>query len=114
MQGTAGAIAFDQERMNELKLYQNRGPMAEQGFKTILTGPAHPPYGAFVPAPGHQLGFNDLKIIECGEFLRAIAGGPRAMPDFTGALVIERTIHAMADSAREGRRVVLDAEGRTV
>lgn len=108
--GTSGMIAFEQERMNELQLYQNTGPMAEQGFKTILTGPAHPPFGAFVPAPGHQLGFNDLKVIECAAFLRAIAGGQKALPDFTDALVIERIIHAMADSAREGRRVTLDPD----
>lgn len=105
--GTTGMIVFDQERMNELHLYQNRGEPAEQGFKTILTGPAHPPYGAFCPAPGHQLGFNDLKVIECAEVLRAIAGGPAAHPDFTDALAIERVIHAVARSAREGRRVSL-------
>ncbi|KKL03847.1 hypothetical protein LCGC14_2622010, partial [marine sediment metagenome] len=32
-------IRFDQERMNELYLYQDTGDLAEQGFKTILTGP---------------------------------------------------------------------------
>jgi predicted dehydrogenase len=105
--GSAGMIVFDQERMNELQIYQNTGPKAEQGFKTILTGPTHPPFGAFVPAPGHQIGFNDLKLIECAELLRAIAGGPRARPDFTEALVIERIIHAMADSAHSGRRIVI-------
>src|SRR5690606_31450566 len=68
--GTEGMICFDQERMNELQLYQNRGAAAEQGFKTILTGPLHEPYGAFCPAPGHQLGFNDLKVLEVGAFLR--------------------------------------------
>ena len=75
-------MVFDQERMNELQLYVNEGPAAEAGFKTILTGAAHPPYGAFVPAPGHQLGFNDLKVIEAAELLRAVAGGGRAWPDF--------------------------------
>jgi predicted dehydrogenase len=105
--GTQGMIVFDQERMNELHLYQNRGEIAEQGFKTILTGPAHPPYGAFCPAPGHQLGFTDLKIIECAALLRAIGGGPAAHPDFTDALAIERVIHAVADSAHQGRRVTL-------
>jgi predicted dehydrogenase len=93
--GTAGQIVFDQERLNELQLYQNQGPLAEQGFKTILTGPAHPPYGAFCPAPGHQLGFNDLKVIECAALLRAIAGGPAASPDFTEALGFERVIHGV-------------------
>lgn len=41
--GTKGMICFEQERMNELQIYQNTGPKGEQGFKTILTGPDHPP-----------------------------------------------------------------------
>jgi predicted dehydrogenase len=103
--GTSGMVVFDQERMNELRLYQNSGPAAEQGFKTILTGPAHPPYGQFCPAPGHQLGFNDLKVIECAALLRAVDGREPAHPSFTDALVIERVLHAIAASARDGRRV---------
>ena len=95
-------IIFDQERMNELQLYVNEGPRATQGFRTILTGPAHPPYGEFCPAPGHQLGFNDLKIIEAARLLRGIAGLEPATPGFADALKIERVIHAIADSARAG------------
>ncbi|MBI1219900.1 MAG: gfo/Idh/MocA family oxidoreductase [Rhodobacteraceae bacterium] len=105
--GLDGMLIYDQERMNELQLYQNRGPKAEQGFRTILTGPEHAPYGAFCPAPGHQLGFNDLKVIECAALLRAVAGGAPCHPDFTDALAFERIIHAMADSAARGARVTL-------
>ncbi len=90
--------------MNELKLYVNEGPVAEQGFRTILSGPAHPPYAAFTPAPGHQLGFDDLKVIEAAEFLRAIARGEQAHPDFRAALAFERVIHAIADAGRDGGR----------
>ncbi len=104
--GTAGMIVFQQERMNELQLYVNEGTAAEAGFRTLLTGPAHPPFGAFVPAPGHQLGFNDLKVIEAAEFLRGVSGGPRAMPDFAAGLEIERLIHAIAEAARDGTRWV--------
>lgn len=100
LHGSKGMIIFDQERMNELQLYQNDGPLAQQGFKTILTGPAHPPYGAFCPAPGHQLGFNDLKTIECAGFLQAISGLAPCWPDFTEGLATEAAIHAMAQSAR--------------
>lgn len=105
--GTRGMVIFDQERMNELRLYRAEGPAATQGFTTILTGPAHPPYGAFVPAPGHQIGMNDLKTLEAGAFLAEIAGGPKAGPDFAEALVFERVIHAVAESARSDRRVRL-------
>lgn len=105
--GTRGMLTFDQERMNELQLYENEGPGAQQGFKTIMTGPAHPPFGAFVPAAGHQLGFNDLKVIEAATLLRAIAEGGRAEPDFVTALAFERVIHAIAEAAHTDRRVVL-------
>ena len=103
--GTAGMIAFSQERLNELQLYVNEGAGSEQGFRTILTGPEHAPYRMFCPAPGHQLGFGDIKTIEVASFLRAIAGKERAFPDFTHALDFERVIHAIDVSAREGRRV---------
>ena len=48
-------------------------------------GPAHSPYGAFCPAPGHHLGFNDLKVIEVAELLAAHAGGAPCGPSFREA-----------------------------
>ncbi|MCJ8518635.1 putative dehydrogenase [Pseudorhizobium tarimense] len=101
--GTAGMICFEQERMNELQVYQNTGDKSSDGFCTILTGPSHPPYGNFCPAPGHQLGFNDLKTIEAWNFLGAIAEDGHAYPDFEAALEFERVIHAIDRSAASKR-----------
>lgn len=108
LHGSAGMIAFDQERMNELQLYQAKGPKAEQGFKTILSGPDHPPYGLFVPAPGHSLGFNDMKTIEVAHLMAGLAGEETLFPDFDAALETERVMHALARSAEGGRWVSLD------
>jgi len=109
--GTAGMICFEQERMNELQVYQNTGDKSSDGFRTILTGPAHAPYGKFCPAPGHQLGFNDLKTIEVWSFLTAIASGSSSYPDFRAALEFERVIHAMDRSAASGALVELGSFG---
>jgi len=95
--------------MNELRLFVNDGPAATQGFRTILSGPAHPPYAAFGPAPGHQLGFNELTVIEAADVLRAIAAGERPYPDFGHALAFERVIHAIARAARDGTRATVPA-----
>ena len=84
--GTKGMIAFDQERMNELQLYVADEPAAQRGFKTILTGSLHPPYGAFTPAPGHQLGFNELKVIECKHFVDCIENGDGTLREFCRGL----------------------------
>jgi predicted dehydrogenase len=81
----------------------------EQGFRTILAAPQHEPYDRFIPAPGHGLGFNDLKIIECHELLRAIVGEPARVIDFETGLGIERAVHAMAQSHREQRWIEVGA-----
>lgn len=101
--GTHGAMLFDQERGNEFQLYRTDDPAGEQGFRTVLTAPIHPPYDRFLPAPGHGLGFNDFKTIECHEFLERIAGRASLSIDFEVGLTIERTVHAMARSFETGR-----------
>jgi predicted dehydrogenase len=100
--GTRGTILYDQERMNEVQLYATDEQLERQGFRTILAGPAHPPYDKFIPAPGHGLGFNDLKVIECRELMRAIAGEPAHLIGFDAGLGIERTVHAAARSHESG------------
>jgi predicted dehydrogenase len=107
--GTAGTLVFDQERMNELLLYQADGPAPERGFRTILSGPEHPPYDRLCPEPGHQIGFNELKIIEAAELLRAIAGLGPPPTSFQEGLHIECVIHAIAKSAAGGQWVEVAA-----
>ena len=95
--GTRGAIAFSQERMNELMLTQGSGPTA--GFTRIEAGPDHPPYGRFCPAAGHHLGFNDLKVIEVAQLIAAHVNGAPCGPDFREALEVQKTIEAMQKSS---------------
>ena len=99
--GSGGTILFNQERMNELRLFTADTAPAVNGFRTIFTGPYHEPYGAFCPAPGHNLGFNDQKVIEARNLLHAITGKAEPVYDFARALKVERVVHAMARSARE-------------
>ncbi|MFZ2102433.1 MAG: Gfo/Idh/MocA family oxidoreductase, partial [Oricola sp.] len=72
--GSGGSILYDQERMNEVQIYRAGGEPAASGYTNILAGPQHAPYVKFVPVPGHGLGFNDLKVIECRRLLAAMAG----------------------------------------
>ncbi|MFS8044797.1 Gfo/Idh/MocA family protein [Rhizobium sp. BR 314] len=103
--GSKGSISYDQERMNEFELYQAEGRDSEQGFRKVLAAPAHNPYDRFIPAPGHGLGFNDLKIIECRELIRAISGETASVVGFADGLRIEKSVHAMARSFHEQRWV---------
>ncbi|MBM3531496.1 MAG: Gfo/Idh/MocA family oxidoreductase [Alphaproteobacteria bacterium] len=95
--GSKGTLAFDQERLNELRLFRP----GDSGFTTVLAGPRHPPYGAFSPAAGHQLGYGDLKTAEIGHLLRGIAGREALYPDFAAGLVIERIAAAIERASAE-------------
>ncbi|MFQ3790130.1 Gfo/Idh/MocA family protein [Halomonas sp. A29] len=105
--GTKGTIDFDQERMSELQLYRHEGPEGRRGFSTLLIGPEHPDYGAFSPAPGHGLGYNDQKIIEIRDLVEGIAGNKPLYPDFHEAWRVNRMIEAIERSHTEGRWVAV-------
>ncbi len=99
--GSKGSLCFDQERQNELYFYRG-GEGDPQGFKRILLGPDQPDYAAFCPAPGHGLGFNDLKVIEMRDLLEAINGSGQSWPDFGAAARIDAVTAAMAASFDSG------------
>jgi predicted dehydrogenase len=105
--GSKGTIFVDHERMNELQLYTVGQAHGRQGFKTILAGPDHQFFREFVPAPGHHLGFNDIKTIEVRALLTALAGGPPFQPDFREAWEIQRVVDAIVESAREKKWIDL-------
>ena len=107
LRGTKGAITFTQERFNELRLFRCGGDAARKGFMTIHAGPAHAEYGAFIPAAGHQLGFNDLKVIEVRRLLDAVAGRAPSDADFREALAVTRVMEAIRRSSTEARWVSL-------
>jgi predicted dehydrogenase len=109
--GESGSIAFSGERANELRLYRHGGPVGEQGFKTIRVDGGHAPYAAFLPAPAHGLGFNDLKTIELHDFLTAIAEGRNLDPDLDEACRIARLCEAVLDSSASGMRIDRPEDG---
>ena len=108
IQGTKGALAFTQERMNELRLYRHTEPRAERGYKTIYIGPDHPGYAGFHPIPGIGLGYNDQKIIEARDLVVAIARGEAAEPDFAFGHRVALVQDAVLRSIEERRWVQVE------
>jgi predicted dehydrogenase len=98
--GTKGALLFTQERLNELHVYSTEGRSGRRGFRRIEAAPDHPPYGRFCVAPGHQLGFNDLKTIEMAGFLDAIADRAPEPFGFRQGLRIQTLVETIQRSSR--------------
>lgn len=101
--GTKGALAFSQEHFNVLHYYSTADAKGRQGFRRIEAGPDHAPYGLFCVAPGHQLGFNDLKAIEVAGYVNAIAGKTAEPFNFRSGLRIQTLVEAIQTSSRDQR-----------
>jgi predicted dehydrogenase len=98
--GTKGALLFTQERFNELHLFSTADAAGRRGFRRIEAAPDHDPYGFFCVAPGHQLGFNDLKTIEVARFLDCLAGKRPEPFNFRAGARVQALVEAIQDSSR--------------
>ena len=99
--GSKGALFFSQERLNELQHYKNDDFHSEQGFKTICASPSHEPYGRFCVAPGHQLGFSDLKAIEVKGFVDAIGDLSSEPFNFEAGFRIQSIVESIQKSSQK-------------
>lgn len=100
--GTKGSIAFDYQRLNELRVAFADDPADTFGFRTIYSGP-HQPFGDKLwPVAGMGQGYIDVKSIEWYNFLKAIAEKAPASPNFDDGLQIERIAEAILNSGVSG------------
>jgi predicted dehydrogenase len=96
--GSAGSIVFNYERMNELKVLLADDPPELRGFRPIYTGPVHPHGEALWPVPAIGIGYLDLKVIKCHEFIKAIVDRAPASPSFRDGYRIARICDALIES----------------
>ena len=107
--GSKGSLSFDQERMNEIRVYKTSDDDKLRGYRTILAGPQHPDYAAFCPAPGHGLGINDLKVIEVKNLLNSIENDEAIFSDFDNGYRVQMITDAIYESSNESRWVSTEA-----
>jgi predicted dehydrogenase len=103
--GEKGSLAWDFERMNELKYMSKDDPEYAQGFRTIVvTDPVHPYISAWWP-PGHIIGYEHEFVHAAADFVKAIVEDKPAWPSFYDGMKGMQVIEAGIQSAQTGRRV---------
>lgn len=100
VQGTAGALRWDFERMNELEICT---PDGDYGYTRVMTDATCGDFSRFQPGAGMGLSFDDLKTVEAAQFLRSVLTGDQTAPSVADGLAAARLVQAAADSAADGR-----------
>ncbi|GAB4097557.1 Gfo/Idh/MocA family oxidoreductase [Brachybacterium horti] len=102
--GAAGSVAFDFERMNELEIYDATARAGRQGFTRVLTTEPEHPYAAAWWPTGHGLGYEHTFTHEVVDLVRAIGEGCDPSPSFDDALHVQRVLAAVEASHDDGSR----------
>ena len=98
--GSKGSLVWDFERMNELELYVEAGPLS--GFSSIsATNEKHPYISAWWP-PGHIIGYEHSFTHTVYDFVKAVVEGKSPQPDFEDGLKNQRVLEAIERSASSG------------
>lgn len=98
IEGTEGALSWDFERMNELKVFCPDRHGVHDGYTRLTSGPEHPFHARFNPGFGVGLGYEDLKTIETHQFLKSIAEQRQEEPGFAEALRVAEVLAAIERS----------------
>jgi predicted dehydrogenase len=110
--GSQGAIAFDLEHLNQLRVH-DAGPSETVGgagptagwTDVMVTEAGHPHLEAWWPT-GHVLGWDHTFTNQAADLLRCLASGTDPSPSFEDGLAVQRVLSAMEHSAAEGSRQV--------
>src|SRR5699024_7263467 len=100
--GSAGSVAFDFERMNELEGYDATAAAGRQGFTRILTTEPEHPYAAHWWPTGHGLGYEHTFTLQIADLVTALGEGTDPSPSCEEALHVQRVLAAVETSAADG------------
>ncbi|MDR1186747.1 MAG: Gfo/Idh/MocA family oxidoreductase [Bifidobacteriaceae bacterium] len=95
--GTAGAISWNFERMNEVAICS--APTArDYGYTRELSDHRFGDFARFQPGAGMGLSFDDLKVIEGARFVRSVVSGSQVAASVADALATSRIAAAAIES----------------
>lgn len=104
--GDKGAIAFNLEDMNVLRVYDRTADELDQGFtRVVVTEPGHPYLEGWWPA-GHMLGYEHAFSHQVKDLVEAISDGSAPTPTFDEGAQVQRVLDAVETSSNDDARWV--------
>lgn len=102
--GTQGLLRWDFRRPGELALSSGT-TYSGQSTATVFSEPGDGAYAAFQPGAGIAMGYDDTKVIEAWQFLRAIQGSEVEVANLDDAVASASALDAMVTAHDTGKWV---------
>lgn len=103
--GSKGAITFNCDEVNRLRVSFASDPPGRQGFRAIDVGAERPNFAAFLPVANFGLGYNEFKAIEVCDMVRSVAERTQGWPSFEHGWQIMKIVDACFRSSQERKWV---------
>ena len=104
--GTRGLVRWDFRRPGELHVSKGT-EYAGQPTTTVFSEPGDGEYSAFQPGAGIAMGYDDTKVIEARNFIKAISGQSQDIATLDDAVASAQALAAMVTSNESGKWVQL-------
>jgi predicted dehydrogenase len=102
--GTKGLVRWDFRRSGELQVSAGE-QYAGQPTSTVFSEPGDGEYAAFHPGAGIAMGYDDTKVVEARNFVRAISGEAAELATLDDAVASASVLDAMVASHDSGEWV---------
>lgn len=103
LHGTKGVLKWYLGRMGELEFFElSEGDNARDGYVNLLASVEMPYFANFTPGDGLSMSYDDTKVIEAYEFLRAADAGEPGEPNINAALAVAEVSDAIFRSWESG------------
>src|SRR5436309_3231013 len=103
--GEHASIKWDLHDLHRLEYFDHRDDGIVRGWRSIHVTDGDHPYMGNWWVPGLQIGYESSFVHQVADFLKGVAAGKPAMPDFRDALRTQCVCDAVLQSAKEGKWV---------
>src|SRR5262245_32610778 len=105
--GENASVFWDLHDLHRLQYFDHRDEGRVRGWRSIHVTDGDHPYMGNWWVPGLQIGYEHSFVHQVADFLKGVADGKPAQPDFRDALRTQYVCDAVLTSAREGKWVTV-------
>ncbi|HLJ91764.1 MAG TPA: Gfo/Idh/MocA family oxidoreductase [Gemmataceae bacterium] len=105
--GEHASIFWDLHDLHRLQYFDHRDQGVTRGWRSIHVSDGDHPYMDKWWVPGLQIGYEHSFVHQVADFLKGVAKGKPAQPDFRNAYETQLVLDAVLDSAKTGKWVTV-------